>query len=31
VVTERFDAVQWYRGDREPLDRTVHSECPVPR
>lgn len=31
VVTERFDAVRWYDGDREPLDRRVHSDCPVPR
>jgi hypothetical protein len=31
VVTERFDAVAWYDGDHEPLARTVHSECPVPR
>ncbi len=31
VVTERFDAIGWYDGDRRPIDRTVHSECPVPR
>ncbi len=27
VVTERFDAVQWYDGDRTPLQRTVHARC----
>jgi hypothetical protein len=31
VVTERFDALAWYEGDRTPLERRVHSECPVPR
>lgn len=27
VVTERFDAVAWYEGEREPLDRVVHATC----
>jgi hypothetical protein len=31
VVTERFDAVAWYDGDRRPLDRVVHARCPVRR
>ena len=30
VVTERFDAVRWYRGDHTPIDRVVHATCPVP-
>jgi hypothetical protein len=29
VVTETFDAVRWYQGDRDPLQRTVHATCPV--
>lgn len=29
VVTERHDAVAWFRGDEEPLDVTVHSSCGV--
>jgi hypothetical protein len=28
VVTERFDSVRWYEGDKEPLSRTVHARCP---
>lgn len=31
VVTERYDAVAWYHGDREPLDRIVRASCPVER
>jgi hypothetical protein len=31
VVTERYDAILWYRGDRTPIDKTVHSTCAVPR
>ena len=31
VVTERFDALDWYDGDREPLQRDVHATCPVER
>jgi hypothetical protein len=30
VVTERFDAIRWYRGDHMPIDRVVHATCPVP-
>ena len=30
VVTERFDAIRWYRGDHTPIDRVVHATCPVP-
>jgi hypothetical protein len=29
VVTEVFDAVRWYHGDRTPLARTVHATCAV--
>ncbi len=29
VVTERYDAVGWFNGDRTPVDRVVHAECPV--
>jgi hypothetical protein len=31
VVTERFDAVAWFRGERTPLDRVVHARCEVTR
>lgn len=27
VVTERYDSVRWYEGDREPLSRVVHASC----
>ena len=27
IVTERFDSIDWYQGDREPLERTVHASC----
>ncbi len=30
VVTERFDAVRWYDGDRSPLERRVHARCDLP-
>jgi hypothetical protein len=30
VVTERFDAIRWYRGDHTPIERVVHATCPVP-
>lgn len=30
VVTESYDAVAWYDGDRRPLQRVVHARCPVP-
>ena len=29
VVTETFDAIAWYDGDRVPLDRVVHASCPA--
>ena len=30
VVTVRYDAIGWFDGRRQPLDRTVHATCPVP-
>lgn len=30
VVTVRYDAVDWFGGDHQPLERTVHATCPVP-
>ena len=27
VVTEVFDALQWYDGNKSPLRRTVHASC----
>lgn len=27
VISERFDAIRWYRGHRIPLSRTVHATC----
>jgi hypothetical protein len=30
VVTERYDAIRWYRGDHQPIERVVHASCPVP-
>jgi hypothetical protein len=29
VVTERYDAVRWFDGDRTPVERVVHARCPV--
>jgi hypothetical protein len=29
VVTERYDAVRWFDGDRTPVDRVVHARCAV--
>ena len=29
VVTERYDAVRWFDGDRTPVSRVVHARCPV--
>ena len=29
VVTERYDAVRWFDGDRTPVSRMVHARCPV--
>jgi hypothetical protein len=30
VVTERYDAVDWFDGSRTPVDRVVHAHCAVP-
>jgi hypothetical protein len=30
VVTVRYDAVDWFAGERQPIERTVHAACPVP-
>ena len=30
VVTVRYDAIVWFDGDRQPLERTVHAACPLP-
>lgn len=27
VVTEQFDSVRWYEGDKTPLMRVVHASC----
>jgi hypothetical protein len=27
VVTEQYDSVRWYQGDKTPLNRTVHATC----
>jgi hypothetical protein len=29
VVTERYDAVRWFDGERTPVERVVHARCPV--
>jgi hypothetical protein len=29
VVTETYDAVRWFEGDRSPVGRRVHATCPV--
>lgn len=29
VVSVRYDAPAWFRGDREPRERTVHAACPT--
>lgn len=31
IVTEEFDSIAWFEGDRVPESRQVHAECPVPR
>ena len=31
VVTERFNAVAYFDGDEEPLERIVHASCAVPQ
>jgi hypothetical protein len=30
VVTERYDALEWFAGHRTPLARVVHARCAVP-
>jgi len=30
ILTERFDAVDWFQGDRTPLERVVHQRCDIP-
>jgi hypothetical protein len=27
IVTETYEAIGWYRGDRTPLSTVVHAEC----
>jgi hypothetical protein len=29
VVTELYDAIDWYEGDHQPINRVVHATCPV--
>lgn len=29
IVTERYDAIDWYEGRRSPISRVVHSRCRV--
>jgi hypothetical protein len=31
IVTDRYDAVRYFEGEREPLATTVHVRCEVPR
>jgi hypothetical protein len=31
VVSERYDVIAWWQGDREPRARTVHASCVVTR
>jgi len=28
VISVSYDAVAWFRGEREPIERVVHSNCP---
>ena len=30
IVTEKYDAIDWYEGRRSPVSRVVHTSCPVP-
>ncbi len=30
VVTEKFDAIDWYEGRRSAVSRVVHTSCRVP-
>lgn len=27
IVTETYDAIEWYRGERNPLSTVVHQDC----
>jgi hypothetical protein len=29
VVSVRYDAVRWFRGDHVPVERTLHASCPI--
>ena len=29
VISVRYDAVLWFRGDRDPVERTLHASCPI--
>lgn len=29
IVTERYDAIDWYEGRRSPISRVVHASCRV--
>ncbi len=29
VVTERYDTLAWFRGDRDPVAVTLHADCEV--
>lgn len=30
IVTERYDAIEWYEGNKSPVSRVVHTSCRVP-
>lgn len=30
IVTDRYDAIRYFDGDKEPLRSTVHASCEVP-
>jgi hypothetical protein len=27
LVTERYDTIAWFRGERDPVERSVHAQC----
>jgi hypothetical protein len=29
VISVRYDSVRWFRGEREPVERTLHASCPI--
>jgi hypothetical protein len=29
VLTVAYDAPNWFRGRRDPIDRRLHAECPI--